>query len=88
MCIKNAAKEGLAQNGFDLAYGGDKWGNSISANGLNSGRISTRLSSASCIPKAMKRTCGWRRPLPSTVDTIHLNVRLHAYLVPDAQLIR
>jgi hypothetical protein len=38
MCIKNAAKEGLAQNGFDLAYGGDKWGNSISANGLNSGR--------------------------------------------------
>ena len=25
--------------GFDLAYGGDKWGNFISANGLNSGRF-------------------------------------------------
>ena len=26
-------------SGFDLAYGGQKWGNFISANGLNSGRF-------------------------------------------------
>jgi hypothetical protein len=30
---------GSANVGFDLAYGGDKWGNFISANGLNSGRF-------------------------------------------------
>jgi hypothetical protein len=30
---------GTANVGFDLAYGGDKWGNFISANGLNSGRF-------------------------------------------------
>src|SRR5271154_3492281 len=30
---------GTADAGFDLAYGGEKWGNFISANGLNSGRF-------------------------------------------------
>ncbi len=30
---------GTATAGFDLAYGGDKWGNFIAANGLNSGRF-------------------------------------------------
>jgi hypothetical protein len=30
---------GTANAGFDLAYGGDKWGNFISANGLNTGRF-------------------------------------------------
>ena len=30
---------GSANVGFDLSYGGDKWGNFISANGLNSGRF-------------------------------------------------
>ena len=30
---------GTANAGFNLAYGGDKWGNFISANGLNSGRF-------------------------------------------------
>jgi hypothetical protein len=30
---------GTVNSGFDLAYGGQKWGNFISANGLNSGRF-------------------------------------------------
>ncbi len=30
---------GSVNGGFDLAYGGDKWGNYISANGLNTGRF-------------------------------------------------
>ena len=30
---------GTTNAGFDLAYGGEKWGNFISANGLNSGRF-------------------------------------------------
>jgi hypothetical protein len=30
---------GSSNGGFDLAYGGEKWGNFISANGLNSGRF-------------------------------------------------
>ena len=30
---------GTATAGFDLAYGGEKWGNFIAANGLNSGRF-------------------------------------------------
>jgi Carboxypeptidase regulatory-like domain len=30
---------GTANAGFDLAYGNDKWGNFISANGLNTGRF-------------------------------------------------
>ena len=30
---------GSSNIGFDLAYGGDKWGNFISANGLNTGRF-------------------------------------------------
>ncbi|MGC2254565.1 MAG: carboxypeptidase-like regulatory domain-containing protein, partial [Candidatus Acidiferrales bacterium] len=30
---------GTANGGFDLAYGRDKWGNFISANGLNTGRF-------------------------------------------------
>jgi hypothetical protein len=30
---------GTSSAGFDLAYGGEKWGNFISANGLNSGRF-------------------------------------------------
>jgi len=30
---------GTSTGGFDLAYGGDKWGNYISANGLNTGRF-------------------------------------------------
>ncbi len=30
---------GTSNAGFDLAYGGQKWGNFISANGLNSGRF-------------------------------------------------
>ncbi len=30
---------GTSNAGFDLAYGGEKWGNFISANGLNSGRF-------------------------------------------------
>jgi hypothetical protein len=30
---------GTVNGGFDLAYGGQKWGNFISANGLNSGRF-------------------------------------------------
>jgi hypothetical protein len=30
---------GTSNGGFDLAYGGAKWGNFISANGLNSGRF-------------------------------------------------
>jgi hypothetical protein len=30
---------GTTNNGFDLTYGGQKWGNFISANGLNTGRF-------------------------------------------------
>src|ERR1700722_4123116 len=30
---------GTAETGFDLAYGGEKWGNFIAASGLNSGRF-------------------------------------------------
>ncbi len=30
---------GTANSGFDLAYGGSKWGNFIAANGLNTGRF-------------------------------------------------
>ena len=33
---------GTVNGGFDLAYGGQKWGNFISANGLNTGRFLDR----------------------------------------------
>ena len=35
----NYGSFGTVNAGFDLAYGGDKWGNFIAANGLNTGRF-------------------------------------------------
>ena len=47
---------GTSNGGFDLAYGGKKWGNFISANGLNTGRFLDGPEFRSCTITAMRRT--------------------------------
>jgi hypothetical protein len=46
---------GTVTAGFDLAYGGPKWGNFIAVNGLNTGRFLDPTSSPFYTTKAIKR---------------------------------
>ena len=77
---------GSSNAGFDLAYGGQKWGNFISANGLNSGRFLDPPEFAVMHDKGNEENLFDRVDYQlSTADSIHLNLGLFAFMVPDAK---
>jgi hypothetical protein len=66
---------GTSNVGFDLAYGGTKWGNFISANGLNSGRFLDPPEFAVIHAKGNEENIFDRIDYQlSTADSIHLNL--------------
>jgi len=66
---------GTSNLGFDLAYGGEKWGNFISANGLNSGRYLDTPEFSVMHAKGNEENIFDRVDYQlSTGDTIHLNL--------------
>ncbi len=67
---------GTSNAAVDLGFGGDKWGNFISANGLNTGRFL----SAECV-RSGRLPVNQRRRTP-------LEFGLYPFLVPDAELVR
>ena len=80
---------GSVNGGFNLAYGGEKWGNFISANGLNSGRFLDPPEFTVMHDKGNEENVFDRVDYQlSTADSIHLNLRLHAFLVSDAEFVR
>jgi hypothetical protein len=65
---------GSTSGGFDLAYGGQKWGNFISANGLNSGRFLDPPENSVMHDKGNLENIFDRVDYQfSTADSIHLN---------------
>jgi len=65
---------GTANIGFDLAYGGQKWGNFIAANGLNSGRFLDPPELSVLHDKGNEQNVFDRVDYQlSTADAIHLN---------------
>ena len=66
---------GSSNIGFDLGYGGDQWGNFISANGLNSGRFLDPPEFAVMHDKGNEENIFDRVDYQfSTKDSIHLNL--------------
>ncbi len=66
---------GSSNVGFDLAYGGKKWGNFISANGLNSGRFLDPPEFAVMHDKGNEENFFDRVDYQlSTADSIHVNL--------------
>jgi hypothetical protein len=66
---------GTSNVGFDLAYGGQKWGNFISANGLNSGRFLDPPEFTVTHAKGNEENVFDRVDFQlSKVDSIHLNL--------------
>jgi hypothetical protein len=66
---------GTSGIGFDFAYGGEKWGNFISANGLNSGRYLDTPEFSVMHAKGNEENLFDRVDYQlSTGDTIHLNL--------------
>jgi hypothetical protein len=66
---------GSSNVGFDLAYGGAKWGNFIAANGLNSGRFLDPPEFAVVHSKGNEENVFDRVDYQlSTADSIHLNL--------------
>ncbi len=66
---------GTSSAGFDLAYGGAKWGNFISANGLNSGRFLDPPEFAVMHAKGNEENIFDRVDFQlSKADTLHLNL--------------
>ncbi len=77
---------GSSNVGFDLAYGGQKWGNFISANGLNSGRFLDPPEFSVMHDKGNEENFFDRVDYQlSTADSIHLNLGCFTFVVPDAQ---
>jgi hypothetical protein len=68
---------GTSNVGFNLGYGGQKWGNFISANGLNSGRFLDPPEFAVSHDKGTEENIFDRADYQfSTADSIHLNLGL------------
>jgi Carboxypeptidase regulatory-like domain/TonB-dependent Receptor Plug Domain len=66
---------GTASGGFDLAYGGQKWGNFVSIDGLNSGRFLDPPEFAVMHDKGNEENAFDRIDYQiSTADSLHLNL--------------
>jgi hypothetical protein len=66
---------GTSNAGFNLAYGGDKWGNFISINGLNSGRFLDPPEVTAIHDKGNEQNIFDRMDFQlSQADSIHLNL--------------
>ena len=66
---------GTANEGFDVAYGGQKWGNFISVNGLNTSRFLDPPNSRCCTTRATRRTFSTAWTSSSPIRTrIQLNL--------------
>jgi Carboxypeptidase regulatory-like domain/TonB-dependent Receptor Plug Domain len=66
---------GTSNAGFNLAYGGAKWGNFISVNGMNSGRFLDPPEFAVTHAKGNQENVFDRIDLqPSNVDSLHVNL--------------
>ena len=78
----------VVEHRSDLAYGGENWGNFISANGLNSGRFLDPPEFVVMHDKGNEENLFDRVDYQlSTSDSIHLEFRLHPLLVPDAEFV-
>ena len=74
--------------GFNLGYGGQNWGNFISANGLNSGRFLDPPEFTVMHDKGNEENVFDRFDYQlSTGGFASLEPRLHAFMVPDAELV-
>jgi hypothetical protein len=66
---------GTSNTGFNLAYGGDKWGNFISINGLNSGRFLDPPETVAIHDKGNEQNIFDRMDFQlSQANSIHLNL--------------
>ena len=80
---------GTSNVDFDLAYGGKKWGNFISVNGLNSGRFLDPPEFAVMHDKGNEENLFDRVDYQlSTADSLHLNFGYHAFLVSNPEFLR
>ena len=80
---------GSVNGGFNLGYGNDKWGNYISANGLNTGRFLDGPEFNVFHDKGNEENIFDRVDYkPTTADTISLQSQLQPVLVSDAELLR
>ena len=75
---------GTANGGFNLAYGGMKWGNFVSANGLGTDRFLDGPEFTVAHDRGNQQNYFDRFDFkPSTPDNHQFEFRLHAVLVPD-----
>ncbi len=80
---------GTANAGFDLAYGGDKWGNFISANGLNTARFLDGPEFGVMHDQGNEENIFDRVDYKlSSVGHPQPQFRLQPVLVPDAEFVR
>ena len=72
-----------------FAYGGPKWGNFIAVNGLNTGRFLDGPEFAVMHDKGNEENVFDRLDYQvSDADSFHMNLQLHPFVVPNAQLVR
>ena len=80
---------GSSNGGFDLAYGGQKWGNFISASGLDTGRFLDGPEFQVFHDHGNEENVFDRLDFKlSDKDSINLNLGFTPLLVPDAELLR
>ena len=80
---------GTTNGGFDLSYGGQKWGNFISANGLDTGRFLDGPEFQVFHDHGNEENIFDRVDFKlSDKDSINLNLQIHPILVPDSQFLR
>ena len=80
---------GTSNEGFDLAYGQQRWGNFISANNMMSGRFLDGPEYQVFHDHGNEQNFFDRLDFkPNDADTISINLGFYAVLVPDAELVR
>src|SRR5246500_1086184 len=80
---------GTSTGAFDLSYGGQKWGNFISARGFNRGRFFHPPPILWFAPHGTEKKCVGPRGLPDHFRGFNpFELRLYALLVPDAEYLR
>ena len=79
---------GTGSGGFNLAYGGKSWGNFISANGMKTDRFLDGPEFAVMHDRGNQGNIFDRIDFkPSQSDTVNIEPRIHALVVPDAQFV-
>ena len=80
---------GTVNGGFNLGYGGNSWGNFVSANGLNTQRFLDGPEFTVMHSNGNQQNFFDRFDLkPSQNDTLSLSFRIYPVLVPDPEFLR